>query len=68
MVDEKNFYGWICPKCGAALAPWLRVCPNCAEGGLHSLKGNNTEILPDENEAKAVNILDEWLNGKKREN
>lgn len=22
-------YGWICPKCGSVLAPWVRECPHC---------------------------------------
>lgn len=22
-------YGWVCPKCGAAMAPSERVCINC---------------------------------------
>lgn len=23
-----NNYGWICPKCGCVLAPWVRECPH----------------------------------------
>ena len=22
-------YGWVCPKCGSVLAPWVNQCPNC---------------------------------------
>ena len=22
-------YGWVCPKCGAVMAPWQDICPHC---------------------------------------
>ena len=33
--------GWICPKCGAAVAPTEKVCPRCA-------KLKNEGLNPDE--------------------
>lgn len=21
--------GWVCPKCGSVMAPWMPTCPNC---------------------------------------
>lgn len=26
-VDKRMIEGWICPKCGRALAPWMAECP-----------------------------------------
>lgn len=23
-----NNYGWVCPKCGCVLAPWISECPH----------------------------------------
>jgi len=25
----KPVSGWVCPKCGAVYAPWVRECPKC---------------------------------------
>lgn len=34
-IDKPNYgygnYGWICPKCGRALAPHVNSCPHCSE-------------------------------------
>jgi hypothetical protein len=34
--------GWICPKCGRALAPWMSECP-CYQGGA-AITSNSTTI------------------------
>lgn len=26
---QYSTYGWICPKCGKVLAPWMQSCPDC---------------------------------------
>ena len=25
--------GWVCPECGAVMAPWVTVCINCTGDG-----------------------------------
>ena len=42
-VDEQ-IMGWICPKCGKSLAPWVRAC-DCARSNLLSTyPGTPTDV------------------------
>ena len=34
--------GWICPKCGRALAPWVSTCPCYLENMKVTCNGTNT--------------------------
>ena len=36
-------YGWICPKCGAVMAPFVSTCINC-RGNQYSEITTNTQI------------------------
>ena len=42
VIDTAGNTGWVCPKCGAVVAPSVLVCPVC--GG----KRTNESIVPGE--------------------
>ena len=42
IIDTAGNAGWVCPKCGAVVAPSILVCPVC--GG----KRTNESIAPGE--------------------
>jgi uncharacterized OB-fold protein len=42
IIDTAGNTGWVCPKCGAVVAPSVLVCPVC--GG----KRTNESIAPGE--------------------
>ena len=33
-------YGWICPKCGAVMAPFVNVCINCRGSYINEITTN----------------------------
>ena len=55
--------GWVCPKCGKVLAPFIIYCPFCT----NSAEAENKPLESEEmkrNYADASTILNEWLNGE----
>ena len=46
-------YGWVCPKCGAVMSPFISFCPNCTShnfditcttGGTGTFINSNMEV------------------------
>ena len=42
-IEKATMYGWICPKCGRALAPHMDSCPYCSTGN-NQLSTINTTL------------------------
>ena len=45
-MHEHDNVGWICPKCGAALAPWVRQCPNCQPKNYYTVTSTSIPKSP----------------------
>jgi uncharacterized OB-fold protein len=39
--------GWVCPKCGAVLAPGVKECPHCKGLRANEGLGNGQQIVCD---------------------
>jgi len=43
---SKESKGWICPKCGIALAPWMSFCPFCSRIGERRVDEGESVVQP----------------------
>lgn len=54
--------GWICPKCGRVLAPWMSECPCSYITPTVTCGGTGGNVIPNfEISEKAKGDLDTWL-------
>ena len=50
-------YGWVCPKCGAVMAPHVSVCVNCSGNQIISINTNTGTISPYLNPTGGITFI-----------